>query len=105
MRPDISRKMSAHTGMRVTLACVRLADTAHGNGKDWDVFARAGKSLGSFAVRGTKKQLLKLLETAQNRDVLVTGVFGPEERDLSGEEVFRRIFCSVDDFKVFDSAR
>lgn len=112
MYPDISKSMPARTGLRVTLLPLRIADKVYGNGKDWDVFALIGTEdengrptahAVSLAVKATKRQMRELLEKTRDKYVSVEGVFGPEERDATGKDVFRRVFCKVADIKILRS--
>ena len=112
MHPDISQIMPARTGLRVTLLPLRLPDEVHGNGKEWDVFTVLGtedengcptKHAVSLAVTATKRQIRELLEKARGRYVSVEGVFGPEERDTTGQDRFRRVFCRVKDIKIISA--
>lgn len=109
MYPDFSQVMPARTGLRVTLLPVRLPDRAHGNGKDWDIFAVIGTEdehenltahAVSLAVKATKREIRDLLERAQGKHVCIEGVMGPEERDSTGQDVFRRVFCKAKDIKI-----
>ena len=109
MHPDISTIMPAHTGLRITLLPLRIPDDVHGNGKDWDVFTVMGTTdengrpathAVSLAVKATKSQMRELLQKTRGRYVSVEGVFGPEERDATGQERFRRVFCKVADIKI-----
>jgi hypothetical protein len=110
MHPDFSQSIPVvRTGLRVTLMPLRLPDTAHGNGKDWDVFTVIGMEdengcptahAVSLAVKATKRQIRDLLKKAQGKQVLVEGVMGPEERDSTGQDVFRRVFCKAQDIKI-----
>lgn len=111
MYPDISQIMPARTGLRVTLLPLQIPAEVHGNGKEWDVFALIGTEdengrptthAVSLAVTATKRQMREMLEKTRGRYVSVEGVFGPEERDATGQDVFRRVFCKATDVKILD---
>lgn len=112
MHPDISRILPARTGLRVTLMPLQLPDVCHGNGKEWDMFTVMGAEdengrpttyAVSLAVKATKRQMREMLEKTRGRYVSVEGVFGPEERDTTGKDVFRRLFCKVRDIKTLSA--
>lgn len=112
MHPDISQIMPARTGLRVTLLPLQLPDEVHGNGKEWDVFTVLGaededgrltKYAVSLAVKATKRQIREVLEKARGRHISVEGVFGPEERDTTGQDRFRRVFCKAEDIKILST--
>lgn len=109
MYPDVSKMLPARKGMSVTLVPVALSTVAHGNGKDWDLYGVMGAEdenglptayAVSLAVKATKRQIRTLLQNAEDRYVMIRGRFGPEERDSSGAEVFRRVFCKPADIVV-----
>lgn len=109
MHPDITKAIPSNTGMKVVLMPVRLAAQAHGNGKDWDVFAVMGvpdendhvvPHAISLALRGTKRQIKDLLKKADGRHVSVSGVFGKIEHGNTGAEYFRRIHTTIKDIKI-----
>jgi hypothetical protein len=110
LHPDVSRLTPiARTGLRITVMPVRLATTAHGNGRDWDLFGVVGAKgddgeqqtyAVSLAVKATKREIRDLLETAEGRYVMVEGVYGALEHSEDGLDVFRRIHCKAKDVKV-----
>lgn len=109
MYPDITKTIPSHTGMKVILMPVRLADKAHGNGKDWDIFAvmdvpdendHVVPHAISIAIRGTKRQIKDLLKKADGRQVSVSGVFGKIEHGNMGIECFRRVHTTLKDIEI-----
>jgi hypothetical protein len=113
MYPDITKAIPSNDGMKVILTSVRLSPQAHGNGKEWDLFAVMGvpdendrvvPHAISIATRGTKRQMKDLLKSADGKYVSVSGVFGAVEHSSSGSECFRRIYAKIKDIKIIKNS-